>query len=118
MKENFLNNFKPYVHICQELLREFFTKVPDQMLPSLSLLIELYFNLTIEHSSLKSTVKMIEINIHRDEFKRMFEPPFTKVFIPTKDRYSLKSLDSPVPLSPLFYYLLCYDPMESKKFTI
>lgn len=44
-----------------------------------NLVIEFYSNLTIEGSSIKSIVKGIEIDIHRDQFKRIFELLFQGV---------------------------------------
>lgn len=70
MEENFLNNFKPsYVHIRRGFLRDIFIKVPDLMFPNL--VREFYSNINIKNSSLNSSVKGIEIDIHKDQVGRM-----------------------------------------------
>lgn len=66
--------------VCSYLLRitkRIFTKVPDQMFPNL--VREFYSNLTFEYPSLKSTLKGIEINIHKYQFRRIFELSFCEV---------------------------------------
>lgn len=66
MEEILLNNFKTYVHICQGFLREFFTKVLNQVF--LNIVKDFYSNLEFEDISLNSSVEGIEIDIHSDHF--------------------------------------------------
>lgn len=108
---NFLNNFKPYVHKCLGLLREYFTKVSDRVLPNL--VIDFYSNLKTGDLSLKSSVRGVEIGIPRDQFRRMFKPSFYGVSY-TYDRPSMLKkfkLDTFI----LYFFM---KPMDDKKFPI
>lgn len=58
------------------------------------------FNLTIEGSSIKSIVKGLEINIHKDQLRRMFEIPSQGVSYIYEVSIKFKISNSPLSLSP------------------
>lgn len=64
MEENFLNNLKSYIHICQGMLMECFTKSLDRMFPNF--LREFYSNLQYEDLPLNSFVRGQKIESRKD----------------------------------------------------
>lgn len=111
MEENFLNYFQPYIYICQGLLREFFTKVPDRTFSNT--MREIYYNQIIEGLPLNSTVKGIDIDIHRYQFGRMFEFPFHGVSYTYEGPIKFKKFK----LSTTIIYFVI-NPMEDGKHSI
>lgn len=82
MEENLLNNFKLNIDIYQGMLRELFTKSPNQMFPNL--VRELYSNIKYNELALNYFVRGKKIEIHIDQFGIMFELPFLVFPIPTQ----------------------------------
>lgn len=68
-----LKSYKPYNQICQASLKELFTTIPDRTFQTL--VKEFYLNLRLEKSSLRTSVKGMEIPIHKDHFRRIFDLP-------------------------------------------
>lgn len=68
-----MKSYKPYSHICQVLLRVFI-KEPDKTFPNL--VREFYSNLQMVRTSLRSSLKGVSIDIHKDHIDRIFELPF------------------------------------------
>lgn len=59
---------------CQGSLRELFTKLPDIFFSNH--VKEFYLNLSSVETLLRSSIKGVKIDIHKDQFSRMFELPF------------------------------------------
>lgn len=74
MEPSLLGSYKLYTQICQATIRYIFTQVSDKSFPNL--VIEFYVNLRIVGTSLRSLVRGVEIDIHKDNFRRIFELPF------------------------------------------
>lgn len=102
MEESFMRSHKPCIHIYQRSLREFFIKVHGRILPNL--MKQVYSNLMIVGTSLKSTIKGVEINIHRDDFGKMFEFPIQGAsYTYESPKKSLKSLSTLFLYTPLLW---------------
>lgn len=71
MESSLLKSHKPYHKICQASLNYFFTQIIDR--PFASLVREFYLKLRLVGTSLITSVRGVEIDLHKDHFGRVFE---------------------------------------------
>lgn len=88
-----MNGYKPYSHICQASLRVFFTKVPNKIY--LNVVKEFYSNLYMIGKTLTSSVKIVRIMIHIEQFSRMFEITFLGTSYKSERPIGLKTSKDP-----------------------
>lgn len=73
LEPSLLKSHKPYHLICQSFLKELFNQISDRILPNI--VREFYINMRLIRTFLKTYVIGVEIDLHKDQFGRIFELP-------------------------------------------
>lgn len=108
MESSLLKSNKPYHKICQAPLKEFFTQIPDKSF--LILFREFYLNMRLVGTSLKSFIRGVEIDFHKDKFWRIFELPIEGISYALNKPIGFKNFKHSTSINSLVI-----DPMEKKK---
>lgn len=107
IKPSQLKIHKPYHQICQASLKGFFTQTPDRSFPNL--VREFYLNPRLVGTSLKTSVRGVEIDLHKDNLGRIFDLPVIGISFTLDGPLGLRNFKHSTSINTLVI-----NPMENK----